>query len=238
MRFAPGPLGRRGGSVRLKGKKTSYIHFPNRRGGALDTSHSITILAWYFPEGTAGPLFNYHPSASGVRFRLRTPTELYVQFRRRRGRGYSTPLTSAVVQPRKWQFLGASYDRKTGTAVLWRNGKKIAKKFIGRIRLATNYPVRIGAKIGDRRYFKGKVTCLQVYTTSLNEAQVVRAARKCFKSGKLLKMVTFLLNGIAVIPVNSNKHGAIIIKTESLNPSKSLDQLATRFLRSNFKTVP
>ena len=185
VRAAPGPLGRPGGSIKLLGTQTSYIQFPNRRGGALDTSYSMTVLLWVYPEGTAGPLFNYHPSAHGVHFWLSSPRTLYARFMRRKGRKYTTPVRSRAIQLRKWQFIGASYDRNTGTAALWRNGKKIARKFIGRIRLATNYPVRLGARSGDRRYFKGRVTCLQVYSRALTKAQVRRAAKKCFKAGKL-----------------------------------------------------
>ena len=188
VRTAPGPLGRLGGSIRLLGTATSYIQFPNKRGGALDTSHSMTILAWVYPEGTAGPLFNYHPSARGVHFWLRTPRTLYARFMRRKGRRYTTPLRSRKIQLRKWQFLGASYDRNTGTAVLWRNGRKIDRKFIGRIRLATNYPVRMGARSGDKRYFKGRVTCLQVYAVALSVSQVRRSAKKCFKVVKSWKL--------------------------------------------------
>lgn len=176
----------------MLGKPTSYIQFPNKRGGALDTSYSMTVLAWVYPEGTAGPLFNYHPSARGVHLWLSTPRTLYASFMRRKGRKYTTPVRSRAIEVNKWQFVGASYNRNTGTAVLWRNGKKIAKKFIGRIRLATNYPVRIGARYGDKRYFKGRVTCFQVYKVALSAAQVRRAAKKCFKAGKL-QSVHYLL---------------------------------------------
>lgn len=184
VQFGPGPLGRPGGSVKFLGKQSSYIQFPNRRGGALDTSHSMTVLAWVYPVGTDGPLFNYHPSARGVHLWLRKRRRLYARFMRRKGRRYTTPVTSGGIRLRKWQFIGASYNRNTGTAALWRNGKKIARKFIGRIRLATNYPVRMGARSGDRRYIKGRVTCLQVYAMELNKAQVRRAAKKCFKPGQ------------------------------------------------------
>lgn len=191
VRAAPGPLGRPGGSIQLLGKRTSYVQFPNRRGGVLDTSYSMTVLAWIYPEGTAGPLFNYHPSARGVHFWLKTPRTLYASFMHRKGRKYTAPVRSRSIQLRKWQFVGATYNRNTGTAALWKNGKKIAKRFIGRIRLATNYPVRMGARSGDRRYFKGRVTCLQVYSVALTAAQVRRAAKKCFKAGESSKIVIF-----------------------------------------------
>ena len=186
VRSAPGPLGRPGGSIKFLGSQTSYIQFPNRRGGALDTSYSMTVLAWVYPEKlAAGPLFNYHPSARGVHFWLRTRGRLYARFMRRKGRRYTRPVISRFsVRPKMWQFLGASYNRKTGTSALWRNGKKIAKKFIGRIRLATNYPVRMGARSGNKRYFKGRVTCLQVFSRALTARQVRLAAKKCFEAGK------------------------------------------------------
>lgn len=64
VKYAPGPYGRTGGSTRFLGRGNSYIQFPNR--GGLDTRRSITILAWIYPEGRPGPIFNFHPNGEGI----------------------------------------------------------------------------------------------------------------------------------------------------------------------------
>ena len=74
-------------------------------------------------------------------------------------------------------------------AKLFVNGRFTARKFIGRIRLATNYPVRMGARIGDRRYFRGRISCMQVYNGALSRSQVISKKRKCFRRGKLTERI-------------------------------------------------
>ena len=71
-------------------------------------------------------------------------------------------------------------------ATLWVNNRPVVRTNIGRIRLATNRPVRMGAKIGDQRYFRGRVSCVQVYSVALNRKQIMNAAKRCFKSKSAL----------------------------------------------------
>ena len=85
--------------------------------------------------------------------------------------------------PRRWQFVGATYNGRTGRAKLFVNRRFTGSKFIGRIRLATNYPARMGARIGDRRYFRGRISCMQVYDTALTTRQILRRKRRCFRKG-------------------------------------------------------
>ena len=182
VRSAPGPDGTRDGSYQFYGQRNSYILFPNRRG--LDTIYSITLAAWIYPEGRAGPIFNYLPNGKGVRFSMKTPTTLFVHFTRRDGRGSTPALESRSVRPYKWQFVAATYNGKTGMAKLFVNGRFTTRKFIGRIRLATNYPVRMGARTGDRRYFKGRISCMQVYNGPLSRSQLNSKSRRCFRKSK------------------------------------------------------
>lgn len=194
VRYAPGPLGKPGGAIRFLGKKTSFVHFPNKNG-AIDTRNSITILVWIYPEGKPGPIFNYHPGGWGVHLWLTSPTTLFARFTKRRGRVFTRSLSSVSVIPRQWQVVGASYDQNTGVASLWRNGRRVRTANIGKIQLATNYPARMGAKMGDRRYFRGRVSCLQVYKVALSSQQMKKAAKACANKGEYIKsMSNFLTN--------------------------------------------
>lgn len=178
VRPAPGPDGRTGGSYSFRASPDSFIEFPNT--GKLDTKNSITLLAWVNPKGGVGPIFNYNPRGFGVHLWVTRVGRLFVRFVRRT-RVYTQPLISRRLRRRSWSFVGATYDQKTGVATLYVNDKAVASKALGRIRLATNYPARMGARIGDRRYFRGWITCMQVYDVALPLRLIRIAKRLCFK---------------------------------------------------------
>ena len=197
VRFAPGPDGKPSGSYYFLGRSYSYIQFPNR--GRLDTRGSITLLAWIYHQGHAGPIFNYMPNGWGVHFWMVTPTMLFARFTRRRGRRFTKAVTSRRVRPRQWQFVGAVYNQRTGRAKLFVNNRFTANKYIGRIRLATNYPVRMGARIGDRRYFRGRISCMQVFSRALTARQILRQKWKCSRRGNCLNISFILSSDVAAI---------------------------------------
>ena len=181
VRSAPGPFGRAGASYYFYGRSNSYIQFPNR--GRLDTRYAITLCAWIFHQGRAGPIFNYMPNGWGVHFWMITPRILFARFTKRRGRRSSRHVASRTVQPGRWQFVGCTYDQRTGRAKLFVNNRFTANRYVGRFRLATNYPVRMGARIGDGRYFRGRISCMQVFDKALNRRQILRRRRRCFRRG-------------------------------------------------------
>ena len=181
VRSAPGPDKKPYGSYQFFGRSNSYIEFPNR--GKIDTKRSITLLAWIYHEGRGGPIFNYMPNGWGVHFWMISPRTLFVRFTRRRGRHFTKAVMSRRVVPRRWQFVGATYNQRTGRAKLFVNRIFTTSKYIGRIRLATNYPARMGSRVGDRRYFRGRISCMQVYDKALTTRQILRRKRRCFRKG-------------------------------------------------------
>ena len=62
---------------------------------------------------------------------------------------------------------------------------------LGRFRLATNYPAVMGRKLGDPRYFRGAISCLQLFRTALNGQQIRAVKNKCFRRSKLSCEDTF-----------------------------------------------
>ena len=182
VRYAPGPDRKPRGSTRFLGRPGSYIEFPNT--GRLDTRKSITLLAWIYHEGSAGPIFNYKPNGWGVHFWMIAPNQLFVRFNKR-GSLRSTPaLASRRVRPRRWAYVGATYDFRTGVAKLFINRRFVTRKRIGRFRLATNYPARMGSRTGDRRHFRGRISCMQVYSQALSRKQIMRRRKRCFRRGE------------------------------------------------------
>jgi len=182
VRPAPGPDGRRGGSYSFLRSPDSFIEFANT--GPLDTRNSITLLVWVNPKGGAGPIFNYDPRGFGVHLWVTRAGRLFARFVRRT-RALTRPLISRRLRRKSWSFVGATYDQTTGIGKLYVNDKEVVSKAIGRIRLATNYPVRMGARIRDRRYFRGWITCMQVYDVALPLRLIKIAKKLCFKGSWL-----------------------------------------------------
>lgn len=184
VRLAPGPDRRPQGSYYFYGRANSYIEIPN--SGQLDTRTSITILAWIYHQGSAGPIVNYMANGWGVHLWMVSARTLFVRFTKRSRRRFTHALAYSSLKPKTWQFVGATYDRKSGVAKLYLNSRVVAQRHIGRIRLATNYPVRLGARLGDRRYFKGRISCVQVYKQALPANIIGSLAATCFRGGKFV----------------------------------------------------
>ena len=169
--FGAGPDGVAEGSYEFFGNANSYIEFPNSAGGPLDVRYSMTMLCWVYHNGKDGPLFNYRTSGHwGVHLWV-VAGQLFVRFTRR-NYGFTTALLHTALAG-GWKFVGASYDRGTGDAKLWVNGAVVQTLNIGKgLDLATQDSIRMGVKIGDGRYFKGRIAQMQVYNEALTQEQI------------------------------------------------------------------
>ena len=175
-----GPDGRPGGAYRFRGRPDSFIEFPNN--GRLDTKDSITILAYVNPQ-SPGPIFNYDPKGFGMHVWMVRSNILFARFVKR-DKTLTRPVFTNKVKPGSWNWVAALYDKNTGYARLYVDSRITAERKLGRITLATNYPVRMGARaIRDGKVFRGKITCLQVYNVALSKRQIKAARRRCFKPG-------------------------------------------------------
>lgn len=182
--YAPGPDGRKDRATRFFGNAGSYIEIPNN--GKLDTMVSTTILLWAYHEGLNGPLVNYRPGPGwGVNVWMMGPRTLLARFVRRDGVfTKAVMVTSRKIRYRAWNYFGATYDYKTGVAKLWVNSRLLVVQSIGRFRLATNYPIRLGARRNGKRFFKGRMFCLQIYSRALSRKEIVAARSSCFRRCK------------------------------------------------------
>ena len=167
--FAPGPKGEPRGSYQFSGQDDSYIKFPNN--GGLNLQRSMTMLCWVYLEtlNVSGPLFSFNnPAQSGIHLRIKSG-KLRVRFKEGT---HST--TDLPLEPKKWHYVGSSYDHETGKASLWLNGTEVKERDIGTsIILDTGHIGRMGAsaKPGGQR-FKGRITAMQVYNVALTTEQI------------------------------------------------------------------
>ena len=183
--LAPGPNGEADGSYEFSGTNNSYIEIPNSAGGPLDVRHSITMLCWVYHNGQDGPLFNYKTDGPwGVHLWV-VAGKLFVRFTKR-DYSFTTALQHTALAG-GWKFVGASYDRGTGNAKLWVNGAVVQTLNIGiGLDLATQDSIRMGAKIGDERHFKGRIAQMQVYNEALTQEQIQAIQKKTRVVGEYL----------------------------------------------------
>lgn len=127
VKSSSGPYGRPGGSFYLRGTSDSYIDFPNYPRGKLDTLRSISIFLWIYHKSKPGPIVNYRRKGYGIGLWLSGKPGM----RRLKGHIYSRryfyrrKIYSFKLQPRKWYYVGLTYDNKRGVAVLWVNGRVV-----------------------------------------------------------------------------------------------------------------
>ncbi|XP_020626858.1 uncharacterized protein LOC110064194 [Orbicella faveolata] len=170
--MAPGPDGKAGGSYQFTGQSNSYIEFPNN--GGLDAQHSITMLCWVYPENTDGPIFNYKITGGpwAVHFWMHSG-KLYGVISQRNYLMIPGLRTFHVLALNQWHYVGFTYSHITGMANLWLDDQRVVHRNIGAgLSLSTQDNVRMGALENDGRYFKGRITAMQIYDVALTEEQI------------------------------------------------------------------
>ena len=184
VELAPGPDGSTGGSYQFSGKLSSFIHFPNN--GGLDTRYSMTFLAWIYHEQTEGPIFYYDGPENGIRFML-TEDGRFLANLRSSNFSFLKTLTSGILEPKTWHFVGASYNYVSGECILLINGSIYRRKFIDwPSELATQQSVIMGAIPDEASNYRGRIACVQLYDRVLTGHEIEDAKHSCFTLGEFL----------------------------------------------------
>lgn len=139
----------------------------------------MTFVAWIKPERCTGPLLTYRVNnKDGVRVWLESPNKIAALFDIRDGvLPYS--ISSGKIRLKAWNYVAASYDNSAGTMKLWIGGREGASFNVGKIEIATQGNVRIGAVPGGSTFYKGGIACVQIYNKSLSEQEINDVKDRC-----------------------------------------------------------
>ena len=178
VHFADGPNEILGGSIAFSGSHSSYIKFS--RDDRLDTRYSITLLAMVYPE-SHGPLVHFGSNQWGTRFTITPDKGLLWKVC---DRGNITLCREDLeakgrLEMKQWNHVGATFDYSTGFASLWINRKWVAGKTFEKREISTNNDIRIGAAEIDPTVFKGRISCLQIYSQALKRSQIRATKDAC-----------------------------------------------------------
>ena len=155
------------------GTDSSYIEFPNI--GGLTTQFSITLMCWVRPGGQDGPLFSYGDDSQGVQIRIAQGRFNLILFDLP-----ASVLSAKFFLTEVWVHVAATYNYRTGNGFLFINGRLNASSHLHRnYTIATNADkVRMGVRVNDNRYFRGKIAEMKVYDVAMNEAQIQTSIRR------------------------------------------------------------
>ena len=177
-----GPDGQPDTAFRFSGSPNSYLEFPNF--GRLDTRRSITCLAWVFNEGRRGPIFQYGPKGEGVGLSIVRRNQVKVLIvSRTKSKSIPVITRKKLFKPRIWKYVGFTYDYTTGIVAIYVNSKPVVRRIIDRMELLTNKAARSGATKRGRGYFRGRLSCIQIYSRALTRTEIAAVKKRCFKGG-------------------------------------------------------
>ena len=188
VHYSFGPDKNPQGALAFSGKRNSYVLIPNN--GCLDTKYSMTIALWVYPESD-GPLVHFNPNGWGVSLWIDSTFKVDVRFIPRSGKSV-VPLKEKIPKGR-WSHLATTYNHKDGLATLWLNSIPIDQQKLRRSPsgLSTNFPIVIGGKPRDKRIFRGKISCLQIYNFALKKAEIYSKMTRCFTRGENRRLAFF-----------------------------------------------
>ena len=64
---------------------------------------------------------------------------------------------------------------------LWIDGEQVVQENVGSFMIDTDAEIRIGAVLHDRRYFSGRIACMQFYAKALSKEEIDAVKNRCFK---------------------------------------------------------
>ena len=184
--IVPGPDGGPNTALRFSGSPDNYIEFPNN--GRLDTRRSITCLVWVFNEGRGGTVFQYKTKGQGVGLKIIGANQIEARIVSRRGtKNFPVRTPKKAFKPRTWTYIGFSYDYTLGIVKIYVNGKPVVTRVIGRMELLTNRRARAGSTRSGSRFFRGHMSCIQIYSRALSDYEISTVKTRCFKGGMMLR---------------------------------------------------
>ena len=100
-------------------------------------------------------------------------SQLHLRVVRRENYEYTAALVGPSITLNQWHYVGSTYDYNTGIARLYVDGQMVKElRLDPNIDLATQDDVRMGATPNENRFFKGRITAMQVYDVALTSEQI------------------------------------------------------------------
>ena len=180
VKAAEGPDGKPGGSYYLSGAANSHVEIP--RHVKLDTTFSITVMMWLkCHRGGSLFIFNHPTEWSTLLWISSSCSSLWWKLKERSSYTLKSSLSFSI-KLSEWQHVSATYQYSSGVQRIWVNGQMAVEKSVGTFAISSNLAVKIGKADVDphSRYFRGYVSCLQVFDIALRQEEIIGEMNRCF----------------------------------------------------------
>ena len=176
MSFAKGKVGR---AFSFNGAN-SYLTVPASPSLDVGAGDGLTITAWINPNkfhGVAMPIVEWDsPSAGSLSLWVESSLQLSGGFFDTSGNGHAWHTANNLISTSSFQYVAMTYDKNSGTAVLYINGVAAASQNFGSVTPQTTYPVSIGRRTasigGNGDTFGGLIDELAIYNRALSAAEI------------------------------------------------------------------
>ena len=163
-----GPEGKYAKATHFGGQsEDSYIHINNT--GSLDTLHSLSILVHVYPEAEGGTLLMYSDGGCSLTLEGKVLTFTAVS----RVGGKSEKVTFGLGAMNKWYYVAAVFNSNVGNISLYVDEKLEGHKEMKDIfQLNTAGSMWVGTDPERKKYFSGRLSCIQVFDHPLTIKQI------------------------------------------------------------------
>ena len=184
--FATGPFENQNGSFFFSGINNSYVEIKNN--GKLDTRFSISVFAWVHIHNSSGLIYKYEilNRSYGCSLEVFHQTlGVRVRFMDRKTFQRYSLCKRNILEADKWNFIGTTYDYHTGTATIFVNNSIVTQQVLqANMELATASDVLIGATKNLKAFFRGRISCLQIYNQALTVEQIIKIKAMSNQTGE------------------------------------------------------
>ena len=148
------------------------LSFMEIQSVTLDTKYSLSILIHLYPEEEReGSIVSFCSQGTAVKLTQKGRDVLfYVQKRDLSGID-NVVVAADALQISQWNYVAATYDYSTGRASLYYNGN-VTSRDLGQRLLATQGNVWLGGVTHDATKYKGRMSCLQIYSYAKSEEEL------------------------------------------------------------------
>jgi subtilase family serine protease len=194
----------------------------------VGAGNGFTIEGWIFlNDSTSGHSvveWNNDAGVPGVRFWIVAPGSLYADIRDTSSSRHIVAFSPNTIATNVFQHIALSYDKRTGQAKLFLNGRQLVAQNLGIFTPQTSYDVYLGRQIDDiPTSFAGKLDEIAIYNNALSSAEIT-AIYAASSAGKCLPNTTPAEHSVLFVNVHGESYdadGANFYKTLTTTAAKS-----------------
>ena len=190
--FAPGEVGQ----AFLFTNASAYVDIPASPTLNVGAGSGLTIETWINPYDVSiqHPLTEWvgtSPNIPGVLFWISVsgygggPGCLFANLVDTSGGSHIISSPPGIAQANVFQHVALTYDKTTGSAVLYYNGAAVATANLGSLTLQTTTDLALGRRISDGEFYSGLLDEISLYNRALSSNEIAAiylagSAGKCF----------------------------------------------------------